>query len=96
MSDQHKPADGVGHAPEGEAPHWLERPENVNKIVKGLYAVSALLFLFDWFVHKHSNFAIEHVFGFYGLYGFIGCVFLVVAAKGMRTILMRPEDYYDR
>ena len=35
------------------------------------------------------------VFGFYGLFGFIVCVALVLAAKWMRTFLMRPEDYYD-
>ena len=30
-----------------------------------------------------------------GLYGFVACVFLVLMAKLLRRILMRPEDYYD-
>jgi hypothetical protein len=33
---------------------------------------------------------------FYGLYGFVSCVLLVVAAKELRKVLMRSEDYYDR
>lgn len=78
------------------APHWLERPATVRRIAWALYALSAAVLLGDLLVHKHSPFQIEHVFGFYGLYGFIGCVFLVLAAKALRVVLMRPEDYYDR
>ena len=50
----------------------------------------------DVFVPKHGPFAIEHVFGFYGLFGFVACVALVLVAKQLRRVLMRPEDYYDR
>jgi hypothetical protein len=34
-------------------------------------------------------------FGFYGAYGFIGSVFLVLVAKQLRKLLKRPEGYYD-
>ena len=74
---------------------WIDDPKNVDKIVYALYAVCALLFVVDIFVPKHGPFAIEHWFGFYALYGFVACVGLVIAAKWLRTILMRPEDYYD-
>ena len=47
-------------------------------------------------MHKHGPFAIEHVWGFYAIYGFVACVGLVLAAKLLRVILMKPEDYYDR
>jgi len=78
------------------APHWIERPETIQRIVYALYAVCAALLLIDPFIHKHGPFEIEHYWGFYGIFGFVGCVFLVVAAKSLRTILMRPENYYDR
>ena len=29
------------------------------------------------------------------IFGFVVCVALVLAAKWLRTLLMRPEDYYD-
>ena len=51
--------------------------------------------LIDPFIHKHGPFAIEHWWGFYGIYGFVGCVFLVLAAKELRKLVMRREDYYD-
>jgi hypothetical protein len=75
--------------------YWLDDRRNVDRIVWALYAVCAFLLLIDWFVHKHGPFAVEHWFGFYGIYGFVACVGLVIAAKEMRRILMRPEDYYD-
>lgn len=79
-----------------EQPHWIEKPKNVNLIVWALYAICALLIGVDVWIHKHGPFAIEYYWGFYGIYGFVGCVFLVVAAKGLRVLLMRGEDYYDR
>jgi hypothetical protein len=91
-------ADQNGHSFE-TPPHertWIDDPKNVDKIVYALYAVCALLFLIDPLIHKHGPFAIEYIWGFYALYGFVGCVFLVLAAKLMRVILMRPEDYYDK
>ena len=44
----------------------------------------------------HGEFSVEHWFGFHGLFGFVACVGLVLTAKALRRILMRPEDYYDR
>ena len=55
-----------------------------------------LILLADLFVPKHGKFLIEHAFGFYGIFGFVACVGLVLAAKVLRRIVMRPEDYYDR
>ena len=89
-------SDRKHEAPAGEPQRWLDSPRNVNKIVYALYAVSALLLVVDPLIHKHGPFAIEHWWGFYGIYGFVGCVFLVLAAKELRKLVMRGEDYYDR
>ena len=56
----------------------------------------ALLLVIDPFVHKHGPFKIEHIWGFYGIFGFVACVAVVLIAKQLRKVLMRPEDYYDR
>ncbi len=84
------PADGKSY--------WLDRPENVTKIVWAVYVICAFLVAIDFMVEKHGEgpFKIEHWYGFYGIYGFIACVVLVLAAKLLRRILMRSEDYYDR
>jgi hypothetical protein len=44
---------------------------------------------------KHVHYGFEQVPGFHAIYGFAGCVFLVLAAIVLRKIVMRPEDYYD-
>lgn len=74
---------------------WIDDPKTATKIVYALFAVCAGLVVVDPFVHKHGPFAIEHLWGFYGIFGFLACVGLVVGAKLVRAILMRPEVYYD-
>lgn len=75
--------------------YWLDNPKNVDKVYWSVILVSVLLFFADALYHKHPEFSIETVFGFYGLYGFFACVGLVLAAKGLRVLLMRGEHYYD-
>ncbi|MEJ8571334.1 hypothetical protein [Microbaculum marinum] len=74
----------------------LADPRTARYLVWALYAVCAGLLLIDPLVHKHGPFAIEHWIGFYGIYGFVVSIGLVLVAKAMRRILMRPENYYDR
>ena len=76
--------------------YWLDDPGNVDRLVRGFYALCALLLLLDIFVPKHGPFALEHIFGFYAFFGFVSCVGLVLGAKQLRRVLKRPEDYYDR
>lgn len=82
--------------PEPERRRWLDERRNVDKIYYALLLICAGLFLADFFYDKHAKFRREDVFGFYGLYGFIACVGLALAAKEIRKLLKRPEDYYDR
>lgn len=76
--------------------YWLDDPNNVDRLVRVFYAICVVLVAIDVFVPKHGPYAIEHWFGFYGWFGFIACVALVLIAKQLRRVLMRPEDYYDR
>jgi hypothetical protein len=77
-------------------PDWLDNPRNVDRLAYAHYAVCAVLLALDLFVPKHGPFAIEHIFGFYSFFGFVAYVALVLAAVGLRFVLMRPENYYDR
>ena len=54
-----------------------------------------MLFILDFIIHRHKVHPWEGLLGFYAVYGFVGCVVLVLVAKWMRTFLMRDEDYYD-
>ena len=81
--------------PPGEKRYWLDDPKNVDKVYWSVIVVCALLFLLDAFYEKHPVFSMEKYFGFYGIFGFVACVGLVLAAKELRKLLMRREDYYD-
>jgi hypothetical protein len=81
--------------PAGEKKRWLDHPGNVQKLLWALYAVCAFLFLFDALYEKHPHFAAEEWFGFYAIFGFLVFVFIVLAGKMLRKVLMRREDYYD-
>ena len=76
--------------------YWLDDPSNVDRLVRAFYVICGVLVAVDVFVPKHGSFAIEHLFGFYAWFGFLACVALVLVAKQLRRVLMRPEDYYDR
>ena len=75
--------------------YWLDEPRNVRTIYRALIVVCALLLLADAVYHKHVILAAEAWFGFYGIFGFVACVGLVLAAKELRKLLKRDETYYD-
>ena len=74
---------------------WLYRPRTVTWIVRGVYAICALMLLGELVYHKHPHFGFDGWFGFYGFFGFIACVVLVLVAKQLRRLLMRDPHYYD-
>jgi len=81
---------------DNERKYWLDEKKNVNKIIYGLCAVCAIFLVADLFPYKHHlHFGFEYWTGFYAIYGFVACVGLVLAAKVLRKIVMRDEDYYD-
>jgi hypothetical protein len=87
--------DHTGGPGDGERRYWLDEPGNVKKIVWALIAVCAGLFFADGFYEKHPEVEVESLFGFYAIFGFTVYVGLVLIAKWLRSLLMRPEDYYD-
>lgn len=95
--------EGHRHAhriPPGEQPDWLDRWENVQKLLYGFWTACGLLVAVDLLAlggpyEKHPHFDFDGWFGFYGFYGFVACVALVLLAKQLRKVVMRREDYYE-
>jgi len=83
--------------PTQDPPRWLDRKENVDRICYALYGICAVLFVADLFYERKAHFDFENWLptGFSGVYGLVSCVGLVLAAKGLRRLIMRGEDYYD-
>ena len=86
------------HRGEGGA-RWLDRSQNVDRICYALYAVCGILLVADVAYTRHPHFGFESwlpsFISFSGVYGFVACVGLVIAAKGLRRLIKRDEDYYD-
>jgi len=86
----------VSDKPAEERTWWLDRKENVTKVARTLYAVCAVVLLADLVGRNHPETQIDAIPFFYGVYGFVGSVFLVLTAKEvLRRFVKRPEDYYD-
>ena len=60
-----------------------------------VFVICALLVAADLFYTKGGHYPMERVLGFHGAYGFVSCVALVIAAKQLRRLLKRDEDFYD-
>lgn len=65
------------------------------KLIKIFLICSVVLFVADFFIPRTKHTSAESIPGFYALYGFAGCVVLVLVAKEMRKLVMRDEAYYD-
>jgi uncharacterized membrane protein YesL len=64
-----------------EKKYIFDNPKNVQKVLYGLFGCLVLLLSIE---------------GFYAIYGFVACAFLVLAAKYiLRPLVKREEDYYD-
>jgi len=75
--------------------HLFDDPKNVKYVLWFLYVSCALLLVLDFVIHRHVVHQWENLWGFYPIYGFVGCSILVFVATWMRSFLMRSEDYYD-
>ena len=102
METKPDPAPTPDSPTDGEKTWWLDDPQNVKKLLKIFFICCGVLFLLDFLefagvFHKHHlPGSVEKVPGFFGIYGLVACVLLVLIAKEMRKFLMRAEDYYDR
>ena len=60
-----------------------------------LFFISVLLFVLDFFIHRHGYNSIEESFMFPAVYGFFAFLFIAQIGKWLRLAIMRKEDYYD-
>jgi drug/metabolite transporter (DMT)-like permease len=67
-------------------------------VIRLCYAVLALLVLYDIFLLDKSkaHTSMEHLPGFWSIFGFVACVIIIIASKWYgHTGIMTREDYYD-
>ncbi|HEY4342842.1 MAG TPA: hypothetical protein VGN05_00735 [Parvibaculum sp.] len=68
----------------------------MNRIIYILGALCLALAAADLFRERHGDFAVESAPLIWCAFGFISYVAIVFAAKALRRLVLRPEDYYGR
>ena len=53
-----------------------------------------LLWLYSHTLHYHFSF--QYIPQFFAIFGIVGCMALILIAKGMGYFIVRDEDYYER
>ena len=81
--------------PQGEKERFLDKQENVDRLLWGATVVGILILLVDFFFHRHIYHPWERLWGFYGIFGALAMLVLVQSAKWLRKLVMRDEDYYE-
>lgn len=84
------------HTQDNTKPGWADNPVIRQRIRYALYAICAVLVITDLLVHRHTYLPVEEMPAFYAFYGFAALVGVVLLAKGLRSLVGRKEDYYDR
>ena len=79
-----------GHAPNSVPEVWRRR------ILGAFFLGAAVLVVLDFVFHRHIYHSWERMPTFYAAFGFLGLSGLIVASKGLRRLVMRPEDYYSQ
>jgi drug/metabolite transporter (DMT)-like permease len=79
--------------------------DRLKLVIRAGYCLLVLLVALDAFVvdKHHAHTWIEHLPGFWSVFGFLACVIIILASKwyghakwlGLFSIMTR-EDYYDR
>ena len=68
----------------------------VKRILWAFFAGCVILVVLDFVIHRHVEHPSERIPAFYPIFGFLGLSGLILASKGLRRLVMRPEDYYTR
>jgi hypothetical protein len=72
----------------------LDRLGHARSLVYALLAACVVSVALGFTYTKHSYIKDANFNGFYALYGFVMFAGLIFAAKGLRVLVKRREDYY--
>ena len=73
---------------------WLARPSSIRLLWRIFWAVLALTVAAQLVIKIKGYFGVDEWFAFGAIYGFLACLAMVLAAKGLGYFLKRDENYY--
>jgi hypothetical protein len=57
-------------------------------------AVLAMTVIAEAFVEHEATFAVERIFGWNAIFGFLACAVLILVARAIGLLLKRRDDHY--
>lgn len=70
--------------------------KRIHWILLGLLTLASLALQYFGPEHPHPH-AWDHIPLFYCVFGFVGCVLIILVSKALgKTVLQKREDYYER
>ncbi len=82
--------------PDNEAPRWLDEPKNVTKVYWSVWISCFALLLVEPLIHMHAEVSVARVVRLQRHLRLRRLRGAGARRQGLRRILMRPEDYYER
>lgn len=76
--------------------HWLARASTVRLLWRVLIVVLALTVAAQVLFPPTPHFAVEALFAFNAVYGFLACAGMILFAKSIGVFLKRRDDYYQK
>ena len=77
--------------------NYIGDTQNWGKLRILFYIILAVVFISDFFVHRHHvEFIWDKIPGWSAFYGFLSCIVLIIVSKALaHAWLYKEEDYYD-
>jgi hypothetical protein len=67
------------------------------RVFYGVLVLSLILDVILLYFHIfHYHFSFQYIPQFFALFGLIGCILLILIAKGLGHLIVTDEDYYER
>ncbi len=73
---------------------WADDMSVVQKVIKCLAILCAILFVLDLILHRHAYVPGEGIPGFYAVVGFVAFTLIVLGATQLRRLILRNEHFY--
>ncbi len=70
------------------------RPRTIRGLWIAFLVILALTVLGDFVFPPQGKFGVDGTIGFYGWFGFLSCVVLILGPRVLGMILKRPDDHY--
>ena len=81
---------------DSDSKDYLSRPQTIRRLWWGFSIVLALTVAAQLVIYVKGYFVVDSWFGFGAIYGFLSCLLMVLAAKGLGYILKKPADFYQQ